>query len=195
MLLYEDQLVFKLDIIKRAYKYIYPELNASEIDDFGMLALKLETDSRKKVESDFILRDSLRVNHATGEYTTVCLTRRNNVVTEKVKDFVFQFEANEFFQNNRSILPTFVDFLSYHLSPMKFTHLVDAYCGSGFLGISLSGQLPEQGKVFGIEISKKSIEYAKHNAGINGIPVPRKMEFVAGTPTLCLRMSSFLNLA
>lgn len=264
MLLYEDQLVFKLDIIKRAYKYFFPEINASEIDDFGMvvdspmqfayrtkltphtfvlkkfdknflpvpvgfnhavsgnaivdidhcpiatnpinavlpglkkrlndeLALKIETNSKKKVESDFILRDSLRVNHATGEYTNVCLTRRHNVVTEKVKDFVFQFEANEFFQNNRSILPTFVDFLGYHLSQVEFTHLVDAYCGSGFLGISLSGQLPQQGKVFGIEISKKSIEYAKHNAGINGIPVPRKMEFVAGNSDSMFTNEQFLE--
>ncbi|GEQ72410.1 hypothetical protein JCM33374_g6097 [Metschnikowia sp. JCM 33374] len=156
------------------------------------LAHKLETNSKSKVPADFILRDSLRINHATGEYTNVCLTKRNNIVTEKVNDFVFQFEANEFFQNNRSILPTFIDFLGFHLSNVNFNHLVDAYCGSGFLGISLSNMLPDGGKVFGIEISPKSIEYAKHNAGINGIPMPQKMEFEAGNSDSMFTNEDFL---
>ncbi|OBA21808.1 S-adenosyl-L-methionine-dependent methyltransferase [Metschnikowia bicuspidata var. bicuspidata NRRL YB-4993] len=264
MLPYENQLEFKLDIIKRAYKYFYPKLDCSKVEGFGLvvdspmqfsyrtkltphtvvpkkfgmeflpvpvgfnnavlgnpivdinhcpiatspinavipelkkqlndkLAAKLESKSKIKVAPDFILRDSIRINHATGEYTNVCLTQRNNVVTEKVKEFVFQFEANEFFQNNRSILPTFIDFISFHLSHVNFKHIVDAYCGSGFLGISLSSQLPKDGKVFGIEISKKSIEYAKHNAGINGIPMPEKMMFVSGNSDSIFTDGNFLG--
>lgn len=264
MMPYEKQLEFKQDIIKRAYKYFYPELDHGILDGFGLvvdspmqysyrtkltphtfipkkfgadflpvpigfnhaiqgnptvdidhcpiatnpintmlpilknnlntdLAKKLENNEKAKVASDFILRDSLRIDHSTGEYTNVCLVQRHNVVTEKVNDFVFQFEANEFFQNNRFILPTFIDFLEFHLSLVNFKHLVDAYCGSGFLGISLSNQLPEGGKVFGIEISKKSIEYAKHNAGINGIPVPEKMEFVSGNTDSMFENEQFIN--
>lgn len=146
------------------------------------LQSQLEKGLTPKVTPTYIMRDSIRIDHKTGEHTNVCLTEHKKVVTEKVGDFVFQFLANEFFQNNRSILPMYLDFIQHHLLQIKpgFKHLVDAYCGSGFLGISLSKSIPEGGKVFGIEISKPSIEYAKHNAGINGIRMPEQMQFVNG---------------
>lgn len=155
----------------------------------------LGTDRKGKLISDFIMRDSIRIDHSTGEYENVCLTKRNNVITEQVGEFVFQFEANEFFQNNRSILPSFLDFIRYQLSEIEggFSYLVDAYCGSGFLGISLSNTLPEHGKVFGIEIAKKSIDYAHHNAKINGLYEPDKIEFVQGNSDSMFTNEAFLK--
>lgn len=159
------------------------------------LVLKLQTGSPKRVPADFLLRDLIRINHATGEFHNVCLTHRQNVVTEKVGDRVFQFEANEFFQNNRSILPSFLDFIGSLLARFAPCHkyIIDAYCGCGFLGISLCKDLPEDGKVYGIEISKRSIEYAKHNAAINGIKNPSRIEFISGDSESIFTNGCFLQ--
>lgn len=156
---------------------------------------KLATNSDKKVDANFILRDSLRINGETGSHENVCLTHRNNVITEKIGEFIFQFEANEFFQNNRSILPTFLDFIRFQLLQVSggYKHLVDSYCGSGFLGISLSDSLPEEGKVFGIEIAKKSIDYAKHNAEVNGLNKLKKIKFVHGSSDSMFTDPEFLS--
>lgn len=139
-----------------------------------------------KIDPTFTLRLSIRINHNTGEFEEVCLTKKKNVITEKVEDYVFQFEANEFFQNNRSILPTLLDFIRTNLKGVQFNYLVDAYCGSGFLGIGLSSTLPDvgllegKGKLFGIEIALKAIKYAQHNAKINGLHIPSRAEYVEG---------------
>lgn len=156
---------------------------------------RLSTKSNKKIDGNFILRDSLRINGETGGHENVCLTHRNNVITEKIGEFIFQFEANEFFQNNRSILPTFLDFIRFQLLQVSggYKHLVDSYCGSGFLGISLSDTLPEEGKVFGIEIAKKSIDYAKHNAEINGLNKLKKIQFVHGSSDSIFTDPDFLS--
>lgn len=266
MLTYEDQIDFKRDVIQRAYRYFYPDLDTSSIANFGnilespmqyayrtkitphssvhkhleLLDLPLpvgfdsvspgkrlvdvnycpiaavsinkmlpkvkstfqedvkqyiETKPTKRINSNLILRDSVRINHNTGEFENVCLTNRKNVITEQVNDVVFQFEANEFFQNNRSILLTFLDFLTHQLSQVKggYNYLVDAYCGSGFLGIALAKTLPEEGKVFGIEIAKRAIDYAHHNAKINGLYVPDKIEFVHGNSDAMFTDETFLK--
>lgn len=161
----------------------------------NLLKEAADLESTKKITTEFILRDSIRVNHATGEYSNVCLTDRKNVVTEKVDEFVFQFEANEFFQNNRYILPTFLEFIRHELSqiPGGYEYLVDSYCGSGLLGISLSNTLPDSGKVFGIEIAKKAIKYAKHNAEVNGLSIPSKIEFVEGNSDAMFTNEAFLK--
>lgn len=262
MLPYDDQLQFKRDVISRAYRYFFPELDRNKIQNFGFvvsspmqfayrtkitphaaaprkllilhlplpigfdnvrpaspivdinscpiavpsinqtlpaLRNKIQADLVKsvengsKVESTLVLRDSIRIDHSTGKYQNVCLTDRRKVVTEQIEDFVFQFPANEFFQNNRFILPTFLDFLKYHLSEVQgLKFLVDAYCGSGFLGISLSRILPDDGKLFGIEISKQSIKYAEHNAGINGLHFPDRVEFVHGNSDAIFTEGKFL---
>lgn len=155
----------------------------------------IETRPTKRINSNFILRDSIRIDHNTGEFENVCLTDRKNVITEQINDVVFQFEANEFFQNNRSILPTFLDYITYQLRLIRggYKYLVDAYCGSGFLGIALAKTLPEDGKVFGIEIAKKAIDYAHHNAKINGLYVPDKIEFVHGNSDSMFTDEVFLN--
>lgn len=124
---------------------------------------------RKKVSGQFLLRDSFRVDHATGAFENVCIDDPKKVVTEKVGDYVFQFPANEFFQGNRAILPTLLDFIKHQLHDIPYKNLVDVYCGSGFLGIGLSDTIPEDGKLLGIEISAASIKYATHNSKLNGL--------------------------
>lgn len=151
---------------------------------------------RTKISPTLLLRNSIRIDHNTGEFEEVCITNQKNVVTEKIDDFVFQFEANEFFQNNASILPQVLDYIQYHIadSNIKFKYLVDTYCGSGFFGIALSKLVPEKGgKIFGIEISEKAIKYARHNANINGLYIPDKIDFISGDSDLLFQNKQFLE--
>lgn len=149
----------------------------------------------KSNQSTVVLRDSIKVDFQTGEYENVCITQPKKIVTEKVGDFVFQFPANEFFQNNNSILPYVLDYIRYHLSfdSIDYKNIIDTYCGSGFFSISLSNDIPQYGKVFGIELSKKSIDYAIHNAKLNGLETPKKIQFIEGTAETIFTNSEFKN--
>lgn len=142
-----------------------------------------------------LLRDSIRINHQTGEYERVCLDSHKNIITEKIDDFVFQFPASEFFQNNNSILTHVLDYIRFqiHKKPDSFKYIVDTYCGSGFFGISLSKDIPEDGKVFGIEVSRLSIEHAVHNAKLNGLSVPEKIQFIEGNANAIFTNKEFIN--
>lgn len=249
MLTYDQQLVHKQNVIKKAYKYFYPGLDTALMDDFGYVVgspmqysyrTKLTPHSSiprnllkakgpfplgfKNIQSDRPIVDveqcpiavnsvnkmlpSLRAsfqkqinNKLAGRTSTKipltlllrdsavtpdlsereCLTKQNSIITETVDKKVFQFLSNDFFQNNRSILPTFLDFLRYQVSIAEgqFKYIIDSYCGSGFLGISLNEIVPSDGKVYGIEISESSVQYARHNAKLNGLTEDNAL-FTAG---------------
>lgn len=154
---------------------------------------KLAESSPNREQSTVLLRESIRVDFKTGNYDIVCITDPKAIVTEKVDDFVFQFPANEFFQNNNSILLMVIDYIRFHLEGLQFKHIVDTYCGSGFFGLSLSRDIPEDGRVFGIEVSATSLKYASHNAKINGLQVPEKMQFIEGSSEKIFTNEDFLN--
>lgn len=153
------------------------------------LQAMLDGNLKEKLALTLLLRDSaVQLDSSKRK----CLTNHRQVVTETVGNKAFQFLANDFFQNNRSILPTFIDFLKYQITGADgFKHIVDAYCGCGFLGISLSDVVPNDGKVFGIEISETSIKYAMHNAGLNGLS--DKVSFVLGNSDNMFTHAEFLK--
>merc|ERR1711939_150746 len=82
--------------------------------------------------------------------------------TEYVGDFTFVPRANSFFQNNNSILPTFIKYVRDNCLPPPpastqlvqqpneppIKYLLDAYCGSGLFAIGLS---PLFSSVLGID--------------------------------------------
>lgn len=150
---------------------------------------------KKNRGSTLLLRESIRLDHKTGEYERVCLSEHSNIITEKVDDFLFQYPASEFFQNNSSILPQLLDYIRYQISKTNYPYkyIVDTYCGSGFFGISLSRDIPEDGKIFGIEVSKLSIEHATHNAKMNGLPVPEKIQFIEGNANSIFEDKEFIQ--
>lgn len=173
-----------------------PALKAATRDRLVLLnanAMLQRERMRAKVAPTLLLRNSIRIDHNTGEYDHVCLTGQHKVVTEQVGEFVFQFESNEFFQNNASILPLVLEYVAHHIKSVDFKHIVDTYCGSGFFGISLSKYLPENGRVFGIELSEKAIKYAKHNAHINGLLVPDKIDFLSGDSASLFKHPQFVE--
>merc|ERR1711939_68597 len=101
--------------------------------------------------------------------------------TEYVGDFTFVSRANSFFQNNNSILPTFIKYVRDNCLPPPpastqlvqqpneppIKYLLDAYCGSGLFAIGLS---PLFSSVLGIDIDAYGVEAARENAKINNIP-------------------------
>jgi tRNA (uracil-5-)-methyltransferase len=110
----------------------------------------------------------------------VCVSNHNGMSRETIGDYLFQYTAGSFFQNNNAILPLMVNYVRDLIDPGSGkdhpTHLVDAYCGAGLFAISLSARFS---KVAGIELSWSSITSAKQNAELNGIS-EKKISFMSG---------------
>ncbi|WP_411844806.1 class I SAM-dependent RNA methyltransferase [Roseibacillus persicicus] len=94
-------------------------------------------------------------------------TNHRAVISEEVNGLTFHFLAGDFFQNNPSILPAFVDYVAAEAAQDGCTHLVDAYCGSGLFALSLSSKFEQ---VAGVEVSESSADFARRNAELNHLP-------------------------
>jgi tRNA (uracil-5-)-methyltransferase len=140
-----------------------------------------------KKGASLLLRDSLatseNIDRSAPVEQHVCVTDHNATVREKVGDMFFEYKAGSFFQNNNSILVSLASCVRdaiFSPSPSTLvptpTHLIDAYCGSGFFAIMLS---PRFSAVAGIELSTDSVRFATHNAGLNDLP-EGKCTFRAG---------------
>jgi tRNA/tmRNA/rRNA uracil-C5-methylase (TrmA/RlmC/RlmD family) len=87
------------------------------------------------------------------------------VVTEEVGDLSLQFSASDFFQNNPFLLPRLVAHVASEARTDRARFLVDAYCGSGLLGLAAA---PGFERVLGVELSPSSVRWARANATRNG---------------------------
>src|SRR5258708_31094141 len=109
-----------------------------------------------------------------------CVSDQKGTAREMVGNYLFQYIAGGFFQNNNAILPLMVNYVGDLIDPGTGkdhpTHLVDAYCGAGLFAISLSARFS---RVAGIELSQSSIDSAKQNAELNGIS-EKKISFMSG---------------
>ncbi|KAI4214810.1 MAG: hypothetical protein LQ351_002523 [Letrouitia transgressa] len=110
------------------------------------------------------------------------VTDQNALITEHIGPYIFRNPAGAFFQNNNSILPSFLSYIRSHVlpptshtSPVK--NLIDAYCGSGLFTITLSSLFVSS---TGIDIAPASIKSATENARLNNIP-PEKATFLTAT--------------
>ena len=74
--------------------------------------------------------------------------------------------ATEFFQNNFFLLPELVSAVRDSLRSSGSRYLVDLYCGVGFFGIELAGDVQS---FAGVEMDKKAIGAARNNAGAKGV--------------------------
>ncbi|MEM0969623.1 MAG: methyltransferase domain-containing protein, partial [Verrucomicrobiota bacterium] len=74
--------------------------------------------------------------------------------------------AGDFFQNNPSILPAFVDHVREQAVQGHTKSLVDAYCGCGLFALTCANAFEQ---VAGIEVSEGSITWARENASRNAI--------------------------
>lgn len=93
-------------------------------------------------------------------------TSPSGICAQTVGDLTFRFAAGDFFQNNPSILPAFVNHVRSEARRGGARYLVDAYCGSGLFALSCA---PGFLQVTGIEVSEGSIAWARENARLNHI--------------------------
>ena len=94
------------------------------------------------------------------------VTNPQDICVQPVGELVFHFAAGDFFQNNPSILPAFVDHVRTEALRGGARFLVDAYCGSGLFALSCARSFDQ---VTGIEVSEGSIAWARENANLNRI--------------------------
>jgi tRNA/tmRNA/rRNA uracil-C5-methylase (TrmA/RlmC/RlmD family) len=87
------------------------------------------------------------------------------VVTEEVGDLSLQFSASDFFQNNPFLLPRLAAHVAAEARTGGARFLVDAYCGSGLLGLTAARGFE---RVLGVELSPSSVRWARANATRNG---------------------------
>lgn len=124
-------------------------------------------------------RDGGPVSAVEGDSEVI--TSYRSTVREQVEDVRFETPSGSFFQNNRSILPSLVQYVREAILEARRSedadgqhYLVDTYCGSGLFALLLA---PLFTRVAGVEISTESIAYAKRNAIINKM---NNVEFLAG---------------
>jgi tRNA (uracil-5-)-methyltransferase len=136
-----------------------------------------------------LLRDSLVDFH---QDTAEVITDHKAVVKEVADSTKFLSPAGAFFQNNRSILPSLVEYVRREIAEHSGVSgadqerfLVDAYCGSGLFSLCLASAFK---RVAGVEISQDSIRYAKQNARLNGID---NVDFIAGDAQEIFKHISF----
>lgn len=80
-----------------------------------------------------------------------------------------------FFQNNFHLLPGMLDTVRSALRDAGAQHLVDVYCGVGFFGIELAGDVES---FAGVEYDRQAIKAARNNAASHGVT---NGEFLSGT--------------
>jgi len=103
---------------------------------------------------------TLRVREASSGVTV----DPRAVVTEQVGDLSLQFLAGDFFQNNPFLLPRLVAHVADAAAAGGARFLVDAYCGSGLLGLAAA---PRFERVLGVEVSPSAVTWARANAARN----------------------------
>lgn len=151
------------------------------IESFKNGATILLRDSLRTYDS--FAEDQLVTQTANGEaqvereLDTEVVTDHKATVKERVLTTKFESPAGTFFQNNRSILPSLLNYVRDQITSTGTSedrYLVDAYCGSGLFSLCLASLFRE---VSGVEISSESIKYATKNAELNGIT---NAKFLAG---------------
>ncbi|MDR1941758.1 MAG: 23S rRNA (uracil(1939)-C(5))-methyltransferase RlmD [Endomicrobium sp.] len=99
-----------------------------------------------------------------------CVLRGKESILEKLnvggKDYFFNISAFSFFQTNSKGAQILYNEILKLLDPSKDDVLVDLYCGTGTIGISLAHKVKE---VIGIEQIQQAVENAKENALLNNV--------------------------
>ncbi|MDR2399910.1 MAG: 23S rRNA (uracil(1939)-C(5))-methyltransferase RlmD [Endomicrobium sp.] len=94
----------------------------------------------------------------------------NPFITEKLsvggKDYFFNISPFSFFQTNSKVTEILYNEVLRLLNPSKEDVLLDLYCGTGTIGISMAHYVK---KVVGIEQIEQAIENAKENAVVNNV--------------------------
>ena len=105
-----------------------------------------------------------RTNVILGEKTR--LLAGEPYITEYLGLFKFIIYPDSFFQVNQQMAEKLYDTVREMAGKIKSEELVDAYCGTGSIGIYLSEQ---SSRLVGIDSSQSAIAAARFNARLNGL--------------------------
>lgn len=114
---------------------------------------------------------SLVINSNT-ERTNVALGRRCRTVwgRDSIRDRLcgleFEISPLSFYQVNRTQAETLYRLAGEYAAPEKDDLILDLYCGTGTIGLSLA---EPAGKLIGVEVQPQAVENARENARRNGI--------------------------
>lgn len=89
-----------------------------------------------------------------------------NYLTEQLFDLSFDISPSAFFQVNTKMCEKLYEQIRAYLRPTKEDILLDLYCGTGTIGLTLASSVK---KVIGVEINSDSIRDANLNKEKNGI--------------------------
>ena len=109
----------------------------------------------------------------------------NDVIYEKLGDFVYTISPSSFFQVNTDMALKLYNGIKEKLEPKKDDKVFDLYCGTGTIGIYIANNVKE---VRGIEINADSIKDAIENASINNV---ENISFITGSVNKQLMKEEF----
>lgn len=131
-----------------------------------------------------LARDNLKSNPSKAKLGSTILFREHDngvatdnrtIIQQTVMGKSFQFVAGEFFQNNPYVLPILIKHvIDFARGDNSIEYLIDTYCGSGLFAICGASEFKS---VYGVEVSKASVEFAQCNAKANNI---RNAKFFLG---------------
>jgi len=99
----------------------------------------------------------------------------NGYVMEKLEDFEFKIGPTSFFQTNTRQGEQLYKIAREFAELSGNETVYDLYCGTGSIGIFLSGKAK---KIIGVEMIEAAVQDAKENAALNGLSL--STEFFAG---------------
>lgn len=147
---------FLINIITNAVEseFVFLEPLIKQLSEFSC-SVYWTSNGRK---SDAALADKL---------TLMCgkpfITERLNVGGE---DYFFDISPFSFFQTNSKATEILYNEILRLLNPSKYCVLLDLYCGTGAIGISMAHSVK---KVIGVEHMVQAIDNAKKNASVNNV--------------------------
>lgn len=112
------------------------------------------------------------VNSLTQSKAQVALADNFNIVfgngyiTEKIGGYDFKITPNSFFQTNSKQCQTLFKTAAEMAQFKENENVLDLYCGCGAISLYISGKVKS---VFGVELSRESIEMANENAALNNV--------------------------
>jgi 23S rRNA (uracil1939-C5)-methyltransferase len=88
------------------------------------------------------------------------------VIEERIGDVRFEVSAQTFFQTNTAMAERLFDVAAEAASLRPEDRLLDLYCGTGAIGLTLAGRVAS---VTGLESNEAAVEDARRNSALNGI--------------------------
>jgi 23S rRNA (uracil1939-C5)-methyltransferase len=172
---YRGKAQYHAETVSKRSKIGFLDISGGKIVDIENCEIMEETINEKLR----VLRRNEVLSHNENDLT-IWSERLADQLSEKesivriVKEKNFLVPRDGFFQANLYLTDKLVDEVCRLSAVGEVNTLVDAYCGSGLFSVFLSSYAKN---VIGIEISEKSIKYARINAANAGV---KNAEFIHG---------------